>query len=224
MRSTAFAFLASALLLVGVGCGDDGSEQAGDPAPGTEATATTTTSTTVTTVTTTTTSAPTTTTTAVGGELVRCASSEGYSIEYPADWHTNSGEVVPACGHFSPDPFEVPRGTDERVAPITAYIDPVAFEDVSAPRGVEDLERASTTIDGLPAVRRSYESSGSGLWPDGTPITAYVIDLSPGADEPRRTMFVNAVGTPPFAPDHARNVAVLDRMAPTIRFSSGGTP
>jgi Na+-transporting NADH:ubiquinone oxidoreductase subunit NqrA len=106
------------------------------------------------------------------------------------------------------------------VAPITAYVDPVAFEDVSAPRGVEDLERTATTIDGLPAVRRSYESSGSGLWPDGTPITAYVIDLSPGADDAPRTMFVTAVGTAPFAPDHERHVAVLDRMAPTIRFGA----
>ena len=163
------------------------------------------------------TTTPETTTTAAptalpGGVFTRCESPEGYSIEYPSEWMTNSGDTVPACAQFHPDEFEV-TATDERLAAVTVYIDPVPFSEVAAPDPERDADRAVTAIDGRQAVRLEFEVSDTGLWPAGTPITMYAIDVTPESGEPA-TMFVDTVGLSTF--DYATNQIVLDRMARTI--------
>lgn len=193
----------TALLLVTAACGDDG--PAG--APGTDTTrerarATSTSE-----------RNTTTSTSLPGGDLAACENPEGFTISAPVDWATNAGDVVPACSQFNPDPFDVPRGTDERVAAITAYVDPVPFLTAARPDENGEEDRAVTTIDGRQAVRISGESSGEGLFPAGTPMTSYLIDVTPEGGEPA-TLFVNTIGTAPF--DYDTNAVVLDRMARTI--------
>ncbi|MFP3915774.1 MAG: hypothetical protein ACLFWM_12925 [Actinomycetota bacterium] len=141
-----------------------------------------------------------------------CVSPEGYSIAYPEGWSTNSGEVVAECGQFDPDTFQVPEGTDQRVAAVTAYVDPVPFSQVAAPQEERDAERAVTAIDGLQAVRLEYESTGEGLWPEGTPVTLYAIDVGGEADD--ATLIIDTIGLPAF--DYERNQTVLDRMARSV--------
>lgn len=114
---------------------------------------------------------------------------------------------------FNPEPFEVPEATDARVAAISVSIDEVGFVDATAPQEGRDAERAVTTVDGLPAVRLAYESTGP-LYPEGTPIALYAIDIDPGPDAGKRTMFVTTVGTEGF--DYERNQVVLDRMVRTL--------
>ena len=164
----------------------------------------------------------TTTTTAStdlpGGEFTRCESPEGYSIEYPSEWVTNPGDTVPTCGQFHPEDFEV-TATDERHAAVTVYIDPVPFAEVAAPDPERAADRAVTAIDGRQAVRLEFDASGSGLWPDGTPITMYMIDVTPEGGEPM-TMFVNTLGLSSF--DYEINQVVLDRMARTIDLDMPG--
>lgn len=167
-------------------------------------------------------SSTTTTTTAPppsvpGGELIRCESPEGYSIDYPATWSTNSGEVVPECGQFHPDTFEVPV-SDERVAAITVFIDPVRFADVVTPVDETELERATTAVDGLQAVRLEYETDSDGFWPEGTPITTYAIDVS--IDGEPATMFVDTIGLSSF--DYETNQVILDRMVRSIDIDMEG--
>lgn len=178
-------------------------------APDGSSTTSTTTITTTTTVETTTTKAPTA---LPGGLLTRCESPEGYSIEYPSEWMTNPGDMVPTCGQFHPDGFEV-TATDERLAAVTVYIDPVPFAKVAAPDPDREADRAVTAIDGLQAVRLEFEASDTGLWPEGTPITMYAIDVTPADGEPA-TMFVDTIGLSSF--DYETNQIVLDRMARTI--------
>ena len=149
-----------------------------------------------------------------GGELVRCASPEGFTLGRPAAWTSNDGDVVPACTQLHPEPFEVPMGTDERVAAITAFIDAVPFVDVAAPDPDREAERAATTIDGLQAVRLAFETGDDSLWPAGTPITLYAIDVSPGAGGRPGTLLLDTVGLPQF--DYERNQVVLDRVARSV--------
>lgn len=149
-----------------------------------------------------------------GGELVRCESPAGWTLAHPESWSTNPGDVVPPCSQLHPEPFEVPEGTDERVAAITAYIDPVAFHEVAAPDEERNAERAATTIDGLQAARLEYEIDGGGLWPEGTPIVLYAVNLSPRAEDEPQTLFLDTVGLESF--DYEENRIVLDRVARSL--------
>jgi hypothetical protein len=148
-----------------------------------------------------------------GGDLVRCESPEGFAISAPTTWATNEGGVVPRCGQFNPEPFDVPRGTDERVAAIVVYVERVPFATVAQPREGRDEVRAVTAVDGRQAVRLSYRTTGEGLYPEGTPITSYMVDFGEEGGEPV-TLILNTLGTPPF--DYDRNVVVLDRMFQTL--------
>lgn len=188
-------------------------------------TTTTTTATTTTTSPTTTSTSPTSSTpattdpeAAAGAPTVRCDSPEGYSVDYPEAWATNSGDVVPECGQFHPEPFDVTPGTDERVAAVTAFIDPVPFARVAALDQAEDGERAATVIDGLQAVRLEYEVQEDALWPVGTPVTLYAVDVS--TETENRTLILDTVGLSQF--EYERNQAVLDRMARTLDIEMDG--
>lgn len=160
------------------------------------------------------------TTSLPGGRLEPCVSSAGWEISAPADWATNDGEILPECSSFDPDDITVEAGTDARAGAIAAWIDRVAFDAAAAPRA-PSVDRAATTIDGLQAVRLAYEENGEGLYPAGTPITRYLIDLGAGPDG-ARTFFFDAVGL--TGTDHDRNVTVLDRMARTVDLDATGAP
>lgn len=149
--------------------------------------------------------------------LVRCENPDGFSIGYPDGWQVNSGEVVPPCSQFNPESFEVPRGTDERVAAITAFVDPVPYERVAAPSERRDAAREEMTISGQPAVRLEHQAGPNSIWPEGTPITTYMIKMPP-ADEREQTLIVDTIGLSPF--DYERNQEVLEQMAQTIEISA----
>lgn len=148
-----------------------------------------------------------------GGDLVRCESPEGYVISAPATWATNEGDVVARCGQFNPEPFQVPRATDERVAAIFVYVEHVPFATVARPQEGREEVRAVTAVDGRQAIRLSYRTTGEGLYPEGVPITSYLVDFDRDGGE-QATLILNTVGTPPF--DYGRNVVVLDRMFQTL--------
>lgn len=194
-RAHGRALLAAVALLL-AGCGDD--DQAAAPSP---------------------TSTPTPTPTALpGGDLVRCQSPEGFSLARPRSWSVNEGDVVPPCSRLHPERFEVPEGTDERVAAISVSVDPVPFSRVATADRGRDGARAVTTIDGRQAVRLAYESRGRGLWPEGTPITQYAIDLAPAEE----TLLIDTIGLDGF--DYERNQRVLDRIVRTIEVTRGDAP
>lgn len=155
----------------------------------------------------------------------RCESPEGYSVAYPSSWFTNSGDVVAECGQFSPEEFEVPDGTDERVAPITVYIDPVEFVRAATPNEEfnTELTRATTVIDDRQAVRVEQESTSGGFYPEGIRQTLYIVDLSLGTDDTEPgTLFLDTVEIGDF--DYEANVEILDRMARSLQISAGEEP
>lgn len=186
-----------ALLLVLAACGGD-DDEAGAPD------------------TTTTTDAATTSAPRPAGALVECESPAGFSVSAPADWETNQGDVVSACTMFSPEPFEVEEGSDARMAPITAYIDPVPFSEATTPRADRDEERAVTVVEGRQAARLSYVIGDGGLYPEDTPITVYMVDVQSELGGPA-TLFLDTVGVGDF--DYETNQVVLDRMFRTLEIS-----
>jgi len=154
----------------------------------------------------------------------RCTNPEGFSVSYPHGWHINDGSVVSECSQFSPEEFEVPFGTDERVAPITIYIDPVPFSAAASPNEESEESRATTVIDGRQAVRIARTASESGFYPAGTRQAMYLVDLTSGAsaEGDARTLFLDTIELGDF--EYEANVQILDRMARTLEITTGDRP
>lgn len=171
---------------------------------------------------TTTTTAEETTTTAPAGDVPglasSCTSPDGFSISYPDDW-----DAVSDCGQFGPAPVEEPApGTDERPGVVSAFVDRVPFTEVAVP-SEDETARATTSVDGLQAVRVTSTSSGAGLRPAGTEIVRWIVDLSIGPDDDARTLFVDAVDVDDEV-DFDRAVVVLDAMARSLDIRAGDEP
>lgn len=162
-----------------------------------------------------------------------CTNPEGFTISYPEGWFTNDGSVTTECSIFDPATFEVPDATDARIGAISAFVDRVAYSNV-APDA--DGERSLTVVDGHQAVRLAGEADGEGLYDAGTRFTRYLIDLSAGADDDPRTLFVDLVDVGLGGDGYESMVPIVDRMARSVqlddgagddtvaRFEGGGTP
>ena len=205
----------AALALLAGACGDDDDTP---PAASGEASTVTseTTSTTTSTTSTTSTTAPSTTT-GDGGDQAQldqsCESPDGFTISFPGDW-----AAVSDCGQFGPAPLDEPApATDERTGVVSAFVDPVPFEQVAEP-APGDGAREETTIDGFPAVRVQGEQEAEGLYPEGTAYVRWMVDLS--EVRANATLFLDAYDLGyDIAFDEA--VQVLDEMAQTVEVSDG---
>ncbi len=198
--------LVAVFVLLAAACGGDDD----DAAPTTTETVEETTTTDATTTTSTTAPDPT-------ADWTRCANPDGFRLSYPQDWSTNDGSVVGECSQFDPEPFTVPEATDERVAAITAYVDPVPYAEVAAPG--DEVDRAVTTVDGHQAVR--IEEVGSELYGEDTATTRYLVDLPADGDAEPSTLFLDTIELRGMA--YEQNVEVLDRMVRTIEIDIGGS-
>lgn len=138
-----------------------------------------------------------------------CTHPAGFRVSHPADWSVNPGTTVPACSWFAAESFDVPEASDVRLADITLRTveearPPAVWSDVAVSTAVE--------VGGRPGVRLE-RNTGPGLYPAGTPITTYVVDLPEGSAA-ENTLVASTVGLPPF--DYERNVAVLDAMMASL--------
>ena len=179
-------------LLLLAGCGSTVAESSGAPEPSTGRTDVT-----------------------AGVETARCASPEGFRVEHPADWHVNPGDVLPACSWFAAEPFTVPEASDVRVADITLSVRPGSDLSVVWP---DETARTVVEVAGRPALRVE-QVAGPGFYPEGTPITTYVVDLGP-ARAHGEVLVADTVGLPGV--DHDRNVAVLDAMMGSLILNGAG--
>ncbi len=147
-----------------------------------------------------------------------CTSPDGFTVRYPDDW-----DAVADCGQFGPAPVEEPApASDERAGVVGAYVDQVAFGDVSTP-DERETARASTTVDGLQAVRVRATTSGQGLYPAGADVVRWMVDLSTGTDDGAGTLFLDAIDVRDDV-DFARAVVVLDAMARSLDVTAGDQP
>jgi hypothetical protein len=144
-----------------------------------------------------------------------CASPEGFRVEHPADWNVNPGDVLPTCSWFAAESFAVPEASDVRIADITLSVQPGSELSALWP---DEVARRTVEVGGRPALRLE-QVAGPGFYPEGTPITTYVVDLGPARDGDE-VLVADTVGLPGF--DHARNVEVLDAMMATLVLDGAG--
>ena len=140
-----------------------------------------------------------------------CDSPDGFTISYPADWG-----AVNDCGQFGPEPIDEPApATDERTGVVSAFIDPVPFEQVAAPTP-GDRDRREATVDGRPAVRVEGQVTGEGLYPEGTEYVRWLVDVTDGGAP--ATLFVDAYDLG-YDVELGEAVPVLDAMVESLRIS-----
>lgn len=126
-----------------------------------------------------TTTVETATTTVDAAPTKRCENvRDGYAVAYPADWHTNAGDVLPACSYFHPVPFELRPGTEALEIAIRVDREPIAFDLFTEPGPTRDEQsREELELAGRPAVRVVYTATGEGLLPRGVRGYEYAVDL-----------------------------------------------
>ena len=152
-----------------------------------------------------------TTSTTTGLELTQMCEAVRYRVRYPAGWSTNSGDVVPRCRFFDPEPFTVPRATEVLDLAVILDVEAAPFPPlVEAAGGADEdvLDRRDLTIDGHRAVRVEARATGDGLVPAGIPSLRYLVDLDGS------TLVATTFGLAGL--DHQRNRDVLDAMVATL--------
>lgn len=131
----------------------------------------------------------------------------GIVIEVPGDWfHTRSGPS--ACQFLNPDPFEMagpePNG---RVAIEVRLIE----GDVGTTNQI--LSREDLQVDGKSAVRWELRTSEGDVFPSGTLITQYVVQLGPLPETgPNLLVQTTSISAP-----YESNRDTLDEVMSTIR-------
>lgn len=133
----------------------------------------------------------------------------GYTVDYPQEWHTNTGGDLGECRlfDFDPEAIDVADGRGE-VPPssgVVVRMEPVGFPDfVAEDGGVEVIEAQDLEVDGHMAVRQELVATVGGPYPEGAELTRYVVDRDGG------TLIAESsgVGERPYE----RKVQILDEM------------
>ncbi|MDQ4143243.1 MAG: hypothetical protein M3198_05745 [Actinomycetota bacterium] len=112
-----------------------------------------------------------------GIQWATCDHPEGITVSYPQGWRVNSGETLPACSAFNPQPFEVPRATEFFDAAVLLSIERVDFQTITDAdaRAGRVISRREEMVDGHDAVRTETESEGDALLPEGTRSTRWFV-------------------------------------------------
>ena len=131
-----------------------------------------------------------------------CTSPAGYTVEFPAGWSTNEAGVLPACSWFGPGEVVVPEASDVRTAPVTLRVVDAPLAEAAVPMP-DEVGRTELVVGGREAVRIEQVTT-LGLYPEGTRITTWAVDLG------GRTLLADAVELPRV--DHEHAVAALDAM------------
>lgn len=100
--------------------------------------------------------------------MQRCTNpQDGYSVSYPTNWHTNSGEVLPTCTVFDDGPIELTQGSEVPfdAALFLQVIDrPISHLDDDP--AIEVIDRRTRQIGGRDAVEVRFRSTGQALLPE----------------------------------------------------------
>ncbi len=140
----------------------------------------------------------------------RCTNERhGFTVSYPAGWHTNGGEVIPACTAFDPGLVQIPPQS-EMPFEIAVVVDvhQEAFDRTPDPQFERVLSSERLMIGGRPALRAEVEATGEGLAERGMRTLRYAIDLGDG-----RTLVASTNRT---GEEYEREKEILRRMVEAI--------
>jgi hypothetical protein len=135
----------------------------------------------------------------------------GYTVAYPAGWHTNDpGEMGP-CRLFHPEPFEVPyrAGIPLDIAVIILVEEVAVEETLGEPIGKRLLEETRLEVAGREAWRFLLHSTGEGFLPEDVIAYRYHVDANGS------TLIAATYGERDR--DFERNRGVLDEMMERLR-------
>lgn len=146
-----------------------------------------------------------------------CRGGDGtYTVDYPAGWHTNEGDVTEACQRFDDEPVELEAqtgGAPEQ--PVVVRVLPVPFDVASDPgRAMEEQSRTEATVAGRPAVVVEWTSTGQAGLPEGLRSYQYLVDL--GDD---RTLMVAAYDVDEGSFEQHREI--VDAMVQSLQLRPG---
>lgn len=128
------------------------------------------------------------------------------SLAYPDGWLIEEDE----CGFFDPSMDEIdglePTGVD-----VHWTVDNAPYHEAATAETIDADRRLTATVAGRQAVRVQGTYTGDGLYPSGTRVTTWIVDLDPGTDDEGRIL----VGSTHEgeAIDYPHAVDVLDAMA-----------
>lgn len=140
----------------------------------------------------------------------RCTNErDGFTISYPAGWHTNSGEVIAACSAFHPEPVQIPPQSEIPFElAVFIGVQEVPFDRPADPQFERTLSSERLTVGGRAAVRSEVESTGEGLAERGMRTFRYATDLGGGRSLVASTHKTGAT--------YDANKEILGRMIETV--------
>lgn len=136
----------------------------------------------------------------------------GFSIGHPKEWYTDHRFPNQACRWFDPFRFRVIGGTDAFLTAMEVYQQAVPFAEVASTdaAGERVVSRESVVVSGRQAVRLEIEPLDVSLYPAGTKVYRYVIDV--GA---RGVVIVETRSRPET--DFVESKHVVDQAVQTIQ-------
>jgi hypothetical protein len=141
----------------------------------------------------------------------------GFTIRYPAGWHTDTVGPGGECLFFDPEPFAVPANSDFTGTALEVHVPQEPFDAVvrslTDERFARVLEREAATVAGRPALRLLVEATGEGLLDAGTRVYEYVVDRG---DTPPLVVQTTLTA----AGDLDRRRAVVDEAVRTLELSA----
>jgi hypothetical protein len=147
--------------------------------------------------------------------VVTCTNDEiQATVRYPRDWHTNTGEVMPACSLFDPEPIEVDPATDIPLdIAVIMRLEQRPFEAFGEPvRGEQRDASGEVTVDGRRGLAVDWTTTGEGMLPEGVRVRSYYVEHG------QATLVAETyeLGDPSFTVRQA----ILDRVMETLVFEN----
>ena len=141
----------------------------------------------------------------------RCTNPKhGFSVSYPAAWHTNDSKVLPSCSLFDSSPIVVPEQSELpfEIAIVIGIEETPFISDPGSSQWERILSVEPLKLRGADAVRLEVEATGEGLAERGMRSLRYVVDLGGG-----RTL---TAATHNASPSYEEHKKVLARMMENI--------
>jgi hypothetical protein len=131
----------------------------------------------------------------------------GFTVNFPAGWHTNDGSVMDPCVLFDPSAIEVPYASELPAdIAVGVHLEEVSYERVAGETfGIVVLSREELPVAGRRGQRRLVEHTGDGLFDAGVRSWQYIADWGDG-----RTLIAVSHGV--GEPDFETRRRVLDEM------------
>jgi hypothetical protein len=136
----------------------------------------------------------------------------GFSIGYPRNWYTTYRFPEQACRWFDPYRLRLIAETDGFLTALEAHVERGSFAEAAYenPAGERIVFREQIVVNGRQAVRFEMEPTDIELYPNGTRVYRYVIDLGE-----KGAFFVETRSRPGI--DYTADKRVVDKVVQTLQ-------